>query len=129
MTKYERYTSKDGATLTMSQWGGNPAELELYRKLAELEDKIENGTLVELPCKVGTTVYHLYKAGDVITEDKVFSYHFEICSKPCVSFENHFWYGTEKRVDTILVEHFGKYWFTDKAEAQAKLRELKGERE
>ena len=129
MTKYERYTSKDGATLTMSQWGGSPAELELYRKLAELEDKIENGTLIELPCKVGTTIYHLYKASNVITEDKVFNYHFEICSKPCVSFENHFWYGTEKRVDTILVEHFGKYWFTDKAEAQAKLRELKGERE
>ena len=57
MTKYERYTSKDGATLTMSQWGGSPAELELYRKLAELEDKIENGTLVELSCKKGDNVF------------------------------------------------------------------------
>ena len=27
--------------------------LETYNRLAELEDKIENGTLVELPCKVG----------------------------------------------------------------------------
>ena len=25
--------------------------------LAELEDKIENGTLIELPCKVGDTIY------------------------------------------------------------------------
>lgn len=49
MKDYKRYTSKDGATLTMSQWGGSLAELELYRKLAELEDEIENGTLVELP--------------------------------------------------------------------------------
>ena len=49
MKDYKRYTSKDGATLTMSQWGGSPAELELYRKLAEVEDKIENGTLVEFP--------------------------------------------------------------------------------
>lgn len=57
MTKYKRYTSKDGATLTMSQWGGSPAELELYRKLAELEDKIENGTLIELPCKKGDNVF------------------------------------------------------------------------
>lgn len=81
----------------------------------------------EVPCKIGTTIYHLHKAGDVITEDKVFNYHFEICSKPCVSFENHFWYGTEKRVDTILVEHFGKYWFTDKAKAEARLKELKEE--
>lgn len=42
MKDHKRYTSKDGATLTMSQCGGSPAELELYRKLAELED---NGTL------------------------------------------------------------------------------------
>ena len=27
--------------------------IEMYIRLAELEDKIENGTLVELPCKVG----------------------------------------------------------------------------
>ena len=33
---------------------------ELYNRLAELEDKIENGTLVELPCKVGDTAYELF---------------------------------------------------------------------
>lgn len=99
--------------------------LQDHNQLWEIENKIENGTLVELPCKVGTTIYHLYKAGNVITEDKVFNYHFEICTKPCVSFENHFWYGTNKRVDTILVEQFGKYWFLTKVEAEAKLKELK----
>lgn len=26
---------------------------KLYERLAELEDKIENGTLIDLPCKVG----------------------------------------------------------------------------
>ena len=31
--------------------------IETYNRLAELEDKIENGTLVELPCKVGDRVY------------------------------------------------------------------------
>lgn len=31
--------------------------LETYSRLAELENKIENGTLVELPCKVGDVVY------------------------------------------------------------------------
>ena len=98
-------------------------------RLARLEDKIENGTLIELPCKVGTTIYHLYKAGNVITEDKVFNYHFEICSKPRVSFENYFWFNTDKRVDTILVEHFGKWWFLTKAEAEAKLKELQNERD
>ena len=30
---------------------------EIYERLAELEDKIEQGTLIELPCKVGDTIY------------------------------------------------------------------------
>lgn len=33
----------------------------IYKKLHELEDKIESGTLVELPCKVGDTVYEVFK--------------------------------------------------------------------
>ena len=35
--------------------------LETDSRLAELEDKIENGTLVELPCKVGDTLYEVFK--------------------------------------------------------------------
>lgn len=34
---------------------------EAIDRLAELEDKIENGTLIELPCKVGDTVYRVYE--------------------------------------------------------------------
>ena len=34
---------------------------ELLNRLAKLEDKIENGTLVELPCKVGNTIYEVFK--------------------------------------------------------------------
>lgn len=46
MGQYERLTDKDGATRVMSQWAGTLNELKIYRRLAELEDKIENGTLV-----------------------------------------------------------------------------------
>ena len=131
MKDYKRLTERSGKGICIKETSTNDnmSIWNAIERLAELEDKIENGTLIELPCKVGTTIYHLYKAGDVITEDKVFNYHFDICSKPCVSFENHFWYGTKKRVDTILVEHFGKYWFTDKTEAEEKLKELKGEQQ
>ena len=40
-------------------------------RLAELEDKIEQGTLIELPCKVGDTVYFIIKSGNefVLLED------------------------------------------------------------
>lgn len=31
--------------------------LETYNRLAEFEDKIENGTLIDLPCKIGDTVW------------------------------------------------------------------------
>lgn len=39
---------------------------EIIDRLAELEDKIEEGKLVELPCKIGDTVYIVgqkYRAG------------------------------------------------------------------
>ena len=35
--------------------------LETYNCLTELEDKIENGTIIELPCKIGDTIYEVFK--------------------------------------------------------------------
>lgn len=37
----------------------------LYNKLGEIEDKIEQETLIELPCKVGDTVYAIVRKGDI----------------------------------------------------------------
>lgn len=37
-------------------------------RLAELEDKIEQGTLIEFPCKVGDTVYFVDKQNKIIEE-------------------------------------------------------------
>ena len=45
MKDYERITQKQGEPKIVSK--------RVYYRLRELEDKIENGTLVELPCKVG----------------------------------------------------------------------------
>ena len=45
MKEYERVTQKQGEPIIVSK--------RVYYQLRELEDKIENGTLVELPCKVG----------------------------------------------------------------------------
>jgi hypothetical protein len=57
MMKYERLTERRETPLVMSMWGGSSRDLRVYNRLAELEDKIEQGTLIELPCKVGDTVY------------------------------------------------------------------------
>lgn len=114
MTKYERYTSKDGATLTMSQWGGSPAELELYRKLAEIEDKIENGTLVELPCKVGGMLYEVIE-GMPIQEWKIESICFNrVYPKGVIWAERTSDFAHWK----FWIEDCGTKWFTTKAEAE-----------
>jgi hypothetical protein len=48
---------KKGTRLTLK----NAPDEEILERLAELEDKIENGTLVELPCKVGDIIYEVFK--------------------------------------------------------------------
>lgn len=55
MMKYERLTirNSDGS---VSQPTHSTFE-KVFNRLAELEDKIENGTLIKLPCKVGDTIW------------------------------------------------------------------------
>lgn len=49
----------DGEDLTFNYY--DKEVQKILDRLAELEDKIEDGTLVELPCKVGTIVYTIHK--------------------------------------------------------------------
>lgn len=49
MSKYKRLTSDTGFARNL------PINEALYDRLYELENAIEDGTLVELPCKVGNT--------------------------------------------------------------------------
>lgn len=39
----------------------------VIRKLADYEDKMEQGLLVELPCEIGSTVYVISMCGNVKT--------------------------------------------------------------
>ena len=55
MSKYKRLTSDTGFARNL------PINEELYDRLYELENAIENGTLIELPCKVGSVVYEVFK--------------------------------------------------------------------
>ena len=51
MTDYKRFTVKN--------WREDRL-IKAYERLAEFEDKIEDGTLIELPCKVGDKAYCIY---------------------------------------------------------------------
>lgn len=74
--EYKRLTDKDITKVCFDTWElcgldnvckrdcrePEPCKIpQIIHRLAELEDKIENGTLVELPCKVGDTLYEVFK--------------------------------------------------------------------
>ena len=95
------------------------------KRLGELEDKIENGALVGLPCKVGDVMYEVI--GDAyIDEWEIESICFNktypkgvIWAKRTRDFAHcKFW-----------IEDCGTKWFATKAEAEAMLLQLKGEKE
>lgn len=76
---------------------------EIIERLAEFEDKLEAGTLVELPCKVGDMVYIVgrkYRAG---------------------SYESFINTGKFRYSD---IEKFGDSVFLTREAAEARLKEL-----
>ena len=61
--EYKRLTKKDWHEAKFSRLSKNePSDREILKRLWDLENKIEQGTLIELPCKVGDTVYWVYHA-------------------------------------------------------------------
>ena len=123
--KYERLTDSETAIMLKNtkglSWEEDDIETQRYIRLAELEDKIENGTLVELPCKVGDTVYIVYlttmrewevESVEIFYDDILFR-----LGHKCTTDYNSFWLG-----------EFGDTVFLTKAEAEKRLEELRGER-
>lgn len=109
--KYERITRKDGVI-----WEEDYTLVDLHNRLFDLENAIEAGTLVELPCKVGDTVYIITKQGlDIYAVEKVI-----VCD---------LWYSeTDNCLYSMTADECPlSEIFITKAEAEAKLKELRGE--
>lgn len=79
----------------------------LHNRLAELEDKIENGTLVELPCKVGDTVYWVVM--DYDWDGKVL------------------WRVDKRKFTYKCLDYWGDSCFLTQAEAEAELAKIRGQ--
>lgn len=47
MKEYQRITERRETPFVMSMWAGDSESLKIYNRLAELEDKIESGELVD----------------------------------------------------------------------------------
>lgn len=93
------------------------------KRLGELEEKIENGTLVELPCKVGDVMYEVI--GDACIDE------WEIES---ICFNRAYPKGViwaERTRDfahwKFWIEDCGTKWFVTKAEAEKRLEEIRNE--
>lgn len=110
MKDYERVTQKQGEPKIVSK--------RVYYRLRELEDKIENGTLVELPCKVGNTVYEVFKyhIPPFIKETKI--------EKIVITAKGLRLRLARNSVYETAVSSIGKTIFFTKAEAEKKLKEL-----
>lgn len=143
MSEYKRLTGQkwtDDIDLT-KEYGYS----YIYKRLYELEDKIENGTLLELPCKVGDKVYEIeYNCWEVCHDCPHFSTFFGMDENCDIGYET---YPNPKKLNANCKKHelqlqesifsiefyarhfndFGKIVFTTKAEAEAKLKELRGE--
>lgn len=94
------------------------------KRLGELEEKIENGTLVELPCKVGEIMYEVVE-GIPIQEWKIESICFNRTYPKGV-----IW--AERTRDLahwkFWIEDYGTKWFVTKTEAEKRLEEIRNER-
>ena len=93
------------------------------KRLGELEDKIENGTLVELPCKVGDVIYEII--GDTCIDEWEIE---NICFNRTYP-KGVIW--AERTRDLahwkFWIEDCGTKWFVTKTEAEKRLGELKNE--
>ena len=97
---------------------------EIYEQLKDLEDKIENGTLIELPCKVGDTLYFIYnrpladKPNLTPRIHETSNWYFDIDKKGiAISTRNPYGYNGK------YFYYLGEMVFLTKAEAEKKLKE------
>lgn len=114
---------KDYKRLTVKRADGEPTVRSitiqlLINRLAELEDKIENGTLVEPPCKVGDTIYEVFKNNKppFIQQTKVEKIIITEKGLKLKLARNSFY--------ETAISSLGKTLFLTEAEAQKKLEEL-----
>lgn len=91
----------------------------LIEKLGKYEDLEEQGRLLKLPCKVGTKVYNITWWDDV--QEKIVvkgKTYYRTIHKHKVS---------KSTFDYTDIEKIGKTVFLTESEAEAKLKELRGE--
>ena len=102
---------------------------EAIDRLAELEDKIENGTLIELPCAIGSTIYLVpsetqFRLNNIGESFKKHNRVYEMEVYQIYMNKNNYVLYNFEQTASALGSSFGETWFLTKAEAEKKLEEL-----
>jgi hypothetical protein len=102
----------------------------VYRKLKEYEDLEEQGRLIKLPCKVGDMLYYPDKEFNIIIPMRLTEIVIKFngldtssCQYDCCSFDEC---GDAYEDYEFDDEDIGETVFLAKSEAEAKLKELRG---
>ena len=87
-----------------------------YKKLAEYEGLEEQGLLLRLPCKVGTSVYMVEQdcGGDTL----------DCMRGDCEGCPYLYSFVEENKFDAYMLENIGNTVFLTKSEAKQKLKEM-----
>ena len=132
--EYKRLTDRDVTKVCFDTWElcglddvckrdcrkPEPCKIpQMILRLAELEDKIEAGTLVELPCKVGDVMYEVFKnhKPPCIQQTKV--------EKVIVTNKGLRLKLERNSVYETSVSSLGKTLFDNEAEAEKRLEEIR----
>ena len=99
----------------------------ITNRLAELEDKLEDGQAFELPCKIHDKLFTHKKVFGKwqIEELECWGFHADgrnILFIDCQNAKT----ASSNSLRSFRLEDFGKSVFTDKNQAEARLKELKG---
>lgn len=101
----------------------------VYRKLKDYEDLEEQGRLIKLPCKVGDTVWDIDCGRPCAYTITAFSFGEceEYICEPVTTKEVVFYYvnSSGSITGSFAESEIGKSVFLNKAEAEAKLKELR----
>ena len=94
-------------------------EKNIYEKLREYEDLDEQGLLLRLPCKVGTSVYMVAQdcGGDTL----------DCMRGDCECCPYLYSFVEENTFEVYMCDEVGKTVFLTKAEAEQKLKEMEGD--
>ena len=120
MKEYERITLKE-----FNAFGGD----QVYSRLQELENKLEQGTLIELPCKVGDTVWGIVTSTNRIENVIIYKHIQEYQVERIEIDSNNLYLVISVFTEDGVCEGYARpnqVYYT-KAEAEAKFKELKGE--